>query len=284
LCYVAQNKRLRSSTAEVGGRLAAAADSAAAVNERQAADKAALKSLEKRVAAQQSELVRLRTERDERAEAFSRLQTAKLEEVGGLLDAHDDDSPAIQHLQAVLARLSRELEENTELFYAEKEEKEANIDRRLVTRLFVSYVTKSKSKEGKEQAKCEEILGVIAKMMGWDDADRIRVGLRHTNNAGSDAETGGGGRKRTGSKSREAKETKESLARRVLSPKAKDKRGIFDAKPAARAEAAAAVVEAPVVRRKPKRVGSIYDKPAAGRDKDDKGDKGDCSYSNPMMD
>jgi len=37
-----------------------------------------------------------------------------------------------------------------------------------------------------------------------------------------------------------------------------------------------------VVRRKPKRVGSIYDKPV-GRDKDGKGGKADCSCSNPTM-
>ena len=100
-----------------------------------------------------------------------------------------EEGPAIQHLQGVVARCSRELEEHSRHFYKYKEEKDGMIDRVLVTRLFVSYVSKLKKGMGgrgvgsgrsgnsDERATSEEILTVIANMLEFDEADLIKVGL-----------------------------------------------------------------------------------------------------------
>jgi hypothetical protein len=213
-----ENKRLRASQMKSRGKLAeslsAAADMAASVNSahsaaastprtdsgsssnsgsgsgsEHAASASAVASLEQTILQQQTELLKLKAERDERAEAYARLQASKLEEVGGMLGSLDFEGPAIKHLQGVVARCSRELEEHSRHFYRYKEEKDGMIDRVLVTRLFVSYVSKIKESlggrggggggrgGGDERATCEEILTVIANMMAFQEADLIKVGL-----------------------------------------------------------------------------------------------------------
>ena len=199
-----ENKKLRASQLKSRGKLAeslsAAADMAAAVNlhgatsirrsgsseTSDAGDRtspSAVASLEKTILQQQTELLKLKAERDERAAAYTRLQASKLEEVSGMLRSLEA-GPAIQHLQGVVARCSRELEEHSRHFYKYKEEKDGMIDRVLVTRLFVSYVSKggrcaavARGGGSDDRATSEEILAVIANMLEFEEADRIKVGL-----------------------------------------------------------------------------------------------------------
>lgn len=215
-----ENRRLRASQAKVGGRLAeslsAAADMAAAVNQNSTSTGAATssaasaivmaESLEKTVMQQQAELLQLKSERDERAAAHSRLQADHLAAADMMLGTAVAEGPAITHLQGVVARCSHELEEHNRQFYAYKEEQAGTIDKRLATRLLVSYVSKikesnsaggsggsgrrgsiggsSSSASAAAAAQCDEVLGVIAKMMGFEESDKIKVGLVQQMDAG----------------------------------------------------------------------------------------------------
>ena len=62
------------------------------------------------------------------------------------------------------------LQDQNDRFYRQKQSQEAVIDRRIISRLFVSYLSKGKGKSARQ-----DILQVIARVLDFDAEDRLNA-------------------------------------------------------------------------------------------------------------
>ena len=83
-----------------------------------------------------------------------------------------------------------------------------NVDRRLVTNVLLSFITTPR-----EDSKRFEMLGLLATILGWSDAERVKAGLQRSNSGTASALGSFWGRKSQSQQNDRVEQTDETEVR-----------------------------------------------------------------------